>query len=157
MIETRGDIWDYEDTHWIVVPTNIGWTHAGKNVMGRGIARQAAERYPKLAKNYGEFCRMYHGHVGMALPLWLPTDTRLILFPTKPLNALRPAMSWRGKSDLDLINHGLYRLRALPPMHPPAIAVPLLGCGNGGLDPDVVAPLMRRYLDQERFLLVKPK
>ena len=33
----QGNLWRYHRTHWIVVPTNIGWKLSdGCNIMGRG-------------------------------------------------------------------------------------------------------------------------
>ncbi len=152
-----GNIWGYVDSHWIVIPTNIGWDKDGNNVMGRGLAKDASERYPDLAAFYGAHCLLNRDNPILCFytvnPItWLTTYKGLIMFPTKSL-ASSPHLSWRNKSDINIIEIGLQQLAHFNQM---PIAVPLLGCGNGGLQPDVVVPLIERYLVSDNFLLVRP-
>jgi hypothetical protein len=83
----------------------------------------------------------------------------LILFPTKPFDAENPQLSWRQDSSLPLIEKGLQQLRSLPSLPGETIArvfVPLLGCGNGKLQPGQVTPLMDKYLEDLKFIRVIP-
>ena len=141
---TRGDIWS-PDFHIIVIPVNIGWTKTGYNVMGRGVAKQASELYPGLAKWYGSKCRSFMIHTPC-----LRYD-RLILFPVKPLNVLAPYLSWQGKANLSLIEKSTKDLAEFPDKE---IALPLVGCGNGRLSESDVLPILNMYLD-DRFVLVR--
>jgi hypothetical protein len=144
----RGDIWTYEKTHLIVIPTNIGWRSGGENVMGRGLALQAARKYPQLPAWYGEQCRRH----GAATPVLCYTDAPLILFPVKPLNVAQPWLSWRSGASLVLIEQSAKELAALDLSWD--IAVSLVGCGNGGLEMADVRPILDRHLSDKRFVLV---
>ena len=176
MREWAGDIWDRFMKSFIVVPTNIGWKKGkhgpGANVMGAGVAAEASSRVSALASLYGEFCAKF----GDKTETTVDISTGLVLFPTKPL-ADNPAMSWKGKSSLDLVEKSARELADMgrwmtkekclkehdEDMHKlfgetaedNDIYVPLVGCGNGGLDPDHVVPLLKSILNDDRFVLVQ--
>lgn len=146
-----GDLWDYHrQGYWVVVTTNIGWKSNGENVMGRGVAAQAAKRFPDLPAWYGELCRKHMERVGICLY----NPGRLILFPTKPLDKVNPHLSWRGGSCLRLIETSLIELvKVAADEHLKQIAMSWPGCGNGGLQIAQVKPLLNRYLGP-RFTIV---
>lgn len=150
----RGDIWQYHKRkHWVVVTTNIGWKASGHNVMGAGVAKQAAERYPDLPQWYGWLCRKYKENIGICL--YNPGG--LIMLPTKPLNRKNPHLSWQSDSDLELIKIGLKQLvQCVNDEHIKAVAMSYPGCGNGGLRRSQVKPLLKQYLDT-RFVVVRPE
>jgi O-acetyl-ADP-ribose deacetylase (regulator of RNase III) len=107
-------------------------------VMGKGLALAVKNRYPKVFEKYVTSCKTGKLRIG-TLQL-VKTDDRWILnFPTKN--------HWRGDSKLEYIEAGLkkfvktYRRRGIA-----SAAFPALGCGHGGLQWNVVEPLMRRYL-----------
>jgi hypothetical protein len=143
-----GDIWStkYDWPVYRVIPTNIGWKMDGSNVMGRGVAAQAAKLYPELAKWYGERCQRHWGDVG--LRVW----KNLVLFPVKPLNEEQPQLSWRQPADLDLVDESIVELKWF--LTEQEIVLPMVGCGNGELDPMSVLPILKRYLSDDRFTLV---
>ena len=114
------DIWDCEGIAWIVIPTNIGYKrwpqkkvqpacHVGPNVMGRGLAQDAASKYPWLPPLYGEFCWLH----GPDTPVTYDMCSRTVLFPTKPMNTNEPWMSWKGKADLERIRTSARQLNNL--------------------------------------------
>jgi len=143
------DIWSYENTHLIVIPTNIGWKKdTFENVMGKGLALQAAKKYPGFPAWYGFQCR----NLGCATPVLVYPEGPLIAFPTKQLNGGKPWMSWQNKSDLRLIERGAKELAALKVDRP--VAVSMVGCGNGGLEMSQVRPILDRHLSDERFTLI---
>jgi len=135
-----GDIWRIRLARdWVVVPVNIGWRKNGANVMGRGVAAQAARNCTDLPAWYGALCLQY----GADTPVLAHPGHRLIMFPTKPLlNPQMPQMSWKGPSTIERVRKSLGELGALPPHLPwkGRILLPAVGCGNGGLDPAVVVP-----------------
>ncbi len=108
-------------------------------VMGKGIALQFKQAFPKNFDAYQAACkrgemrpgRMHVFDTGsMINPRWI------INFPTKD--------HWKGKSKLRDIESGLADLkRVIRERGIRSIAVPPLGCGNGGLDWAVVEPMIR--------------
>ncbi len=155
-------------THRVCVTTNIGWTtRGGRNPMGRGIALQAAQRFPDLPALYGVVCRSDREHtnvveykIGRTGALSGPLNAAsalfpsqgLIMFPTKPFNPDAPHLSWHGKASLDLIERGVHQLAGGWSNVP--VALPLVGCANGGLRDTDVLPILERHLKADNFLLV---
>ena len=143
-----GNIWDYEADHYIVIPTNIGWRADKTNIMGRGLALQAAKKYPKLPLWYGSEC-----YLGLAMtPVMVYPHAPLILFPVKPLNEKQPWASWKNMADLALIERSAIQLADMKLDR--EVAIPMVGCGNGKLTPEDVRPILDKYLSDEKFLLV---
>jgi hypothetical protein len=145
----KADIWTLVESHVIVVPVNIGWKRGtGENVMGRGLALQAARKHPYFPLWYGLECAKH----GAQTPVLLYPYGPLIAFPTKPLDQARPWMSWKNKSDLALIERGAQQLAVLKTAKP--VAVSVVGCGNGGLEMGDVRPILDKHLSDPRFTLV---
>lgn len=141
------DIWALHPQFWIVVPTNIGWKTNLRNVMGRGVAAQCKEKFPDIDLWYGMICREFKEHTG----IMRHQIHKVIMFPTKPLTN-PPYMSWDQPSDLLLIEKSARELGSYNLNNP--IALPLVGCGNGGLKQDDVLPILEKYLTGDRFTLV---
>ncbi len=145
-----GNIWDkWYDSYMRVIPTNLGWRSDGCNVMGRGVARQAAEQYSGLAEWYGSECQRMRRYGRDSLVCF---RAQLIMLPVKPLDKIQPHLSWKGKADPDLVLRSIQRLAAGYDSY--NVVLPLVGCGNGGLDPAVVAPMLTQYLAADNFTLV---
>ncbi len=106
--------------------------------MGKGIALQFKQAFPENFRIYQRACRAGEVKPGNMLVF----DTArcfnpkfIINFPTK--------RHWRGKSKLEDIRAGLVALvKEIQSRDLKSIAVPPLGCGNGGLDWKVVRPLI---------------
>ena len=143
MKEATGNIWRLP-CDAIVVPTNGNVNRHGEAVMGRGIALQAARRWPLLPKVLADLLRSDGNHVfDVYKPRRLPT---LLTFPVKH--------HWHQHAELDLIERSTQELVAKAnhlAYH--RVALPRVGCGNGGLDWTDVLPILERYLD-DRFILV---
>jgi uncharacterized protein YwgA/O-acetyl-ADP-ribose deacetylase (regulator of RNase III) len=110
-------------------------------VMGKGIALEFRSRFPVMYREYVQRCE--HGEVKLGQP-YLYRDLTLpwvINFPTKD--------HWRSVSRLDDIVDGLRHLKDhVAEWGVESIAVPPLGCGNGGLEWSVVGPTLYRHLSQ---------
>ena len=112
-------------------------------VMGKGIALQFKEAFPANYKAYTSACKNKELAPGKLLAVW---DTNLLYgrkliinFPTKT--------HWRQPSKYDYIEKGLIALQELIEKEKiNSIALPPLGCGNGGLDWKLVKPMMQKYL-----------
>ena len=111
-------------------------------VMGKGIALQFKERYPANFKEYARQCRMGLVQIGKMLvtkDISLDGETIIINFPTKT--------DWFKKSQYSYIEEGLEDLvRVIEENNIKSIAIPPLGCGNGGLRWEKVKALMEQYL-----------
>lgn len=103
-------------------------------VMGKGIALQFKQAYPANFKEYQKACKAGMVEVGQVFVHdrgTLSNPRYIINFPTK--------RHWRSKSRLADIEAGLQDLSAqIQRLDIGSIAVPPLGCGNGGLDWDHV-------------------
>lgn len=110
-------------------------------VMGKGLALEFKNRYPEMFKKYKSFCDNGVFKPGV---LWIykADDGKWILnFPTK--------IDWKNPSKIEYIEEGLKKFVEIwEDKGITSIAFPLLGCKNGGLDPDDVIPLMKKYLKQ---------
>src|SRR3989304_3265353 len=98
MREATGNIWDYRSS-MKVISVNLGWTKYGWNVMGRGLAQQAKERYWNLPKVYGKYCC----EMAAQNRIYIIRFNDLLLFPVKPLNKSNPHLSWMQPANLELI------------------------------------------------------
>jgi O-acetyl-ADP-ribose deacetylase (regulator of RNase III) len=111
-------------------------------VMGKGIALQFKERFPHNFKVYADACKKGLVTVGKPLVVKEHTfegDKLIINFPTKT--------EWFKKSQYSYIEEGLKELAIIITEHQiKSIAIPPLGCGNGGLKWDKVKPMMDKYL-----------
>ncbi|MET9631321.1 macro domain-containing protein [Lentzea sp. NPDC006480] len=111
-------------------------------VMGKGIALQFKRAYPESFREYASACRKGEFEVGKILvhETGLMTNPKYILaFPTK--------RHWRAQSRLEDVRSGLSALREVIEKHNiRSIAIPPLGCGNGGLDWNDVYPLIEAAL-----------
>jgi O-acetyl-ADP-ribose deacetylase (regulator of RNase III) len=107
-------------------------------VMGKGLALLIKQAYPKNYTQYRRACTAGDVRPGRML-VW-PTGRQgtpryIINFPTK--------RHWRAKSRIDDIRDGLTALiLEIKRLGIHSIAVPALGCGNGGLDWAEVRPLI---------------
>lgn len=111
-------------------------------VMGKGIALQFKKTFPH---NYAVYKKAYvkgELEVGKLLVVedkYNDKEYIIINFPTKK--------DWRHPSKLEYIDQGLKELvKIIRDYNIKSIAIPPLGCGNGGLNWEEVSPLMDRYL-----------
>ncbi len=107
-------------------------------VMGKGIALMFKERYPDNFTAYQAACkggRIQVGHMFVTETGELSGPRWIINFPTK--------QHWRNPSRLEWITTGLEDLaRVARETGIRSLALPPLGCGNGGLDWLKVRPLI---------------
>lgn len=111
-------------------------------VMGKGIALMFKERFPKNYEAYVAACERGEVQIGKMFvtsndelngPRWI------INFPTKK--------HWRQPTKLEWVEAGLVALKSvIIEKGISSIAIPPLGCGNGGLDWKVVRPLIETML-----------
>ena len=129
---TRGDLLKQDDVDAIVNTVNC------VGVMGKGIALQFKNKWPANFTAYAVACKAGQVRPGRMLVFdsgGLVKPNFIINFPTKD--------HWRGSSKIDFIRYGLVDLVAqVKRLGIRSIAVPPLGCGNGGLNWADVRPLI---------------
>jgi len=146
MIWKRGNIWIYHQLgSTVVIPTNEGWKHDGSNVMGAGLAKDAMKIFPELPIRYGKDCQQLTPRIHYP-------DYRLVLISSKPLNAKQPHLSWQGVANVNTVTKSLQWLQDVSETLPKKVYVPLIGAGNGQLDPDLIKELMDKILLAENLI-----
>lgn len=107
--------------------------------MGKGVALEFKKRFPAMYDDYVLRCE--RRAVRLAAP-YLYQDlsgTRIVNFPTKD--------HWRSPSRLRDIDRGLdFLVQHVAEWGISSLAMPPLGCGNGGLEWSEVGPLIYRKL-----------
>ncbi|RAK19936.1 O-acetyl-ADP-ribose deacetylase (regulator of RNase III) [Anoxybacillus vitaminiphilus] len=98
-------------------------------VMGKGIALQFKQAYPEMFSEYEKACRrkeVQPGKMHVVSNKSLLNPKYIINFPTK--------RHWKNKSRMEDIELGLVDLvKVVKELNIKSIAIPPLGCGNGGL------------------------
>jgi O-acetyl-ADP-ribose deacetylase (regulator of RNase III) len=107
-------------------------------VMGKGIALQFKQAFPENFQQYKKACDAKEVQPGrmFTVPTGKLFNPKYIInFPTK--------RHWREKSKIEYVQTGLKALVAeVQQLGINSIAIPALGCGNGGLDWLEVKPLI---------------
>lgn len=160
-------VWDAVGADCIVNPVNT------EGVMGAGLAKGIADRWPAILEPYRAHCRsgtFKPGDVwlwtvpsegeGGAAPASSPPRAEGLDGPVRFVLCLASKGAWRHPSRLEWVASGLRQmsdvLRATPEIR--HIAMPAVGCGRGGLDWQEVAPLVRQLVRQfpDRIWSVAP-
>lgn len=107
--------------------------------MGKGVALTFKQIYPEMYAEYRKLCETGKLDIG-TLYVYRSTHKTILNFPTKK--------HWRSPSKPEYIEAGLRQLVLNHDrLQLGSIAMPPLGCGNGGLDfESQVKPLLEKYL-----------
>lgn len=143
MHEQQTDIWSFWGKAVIAITTNGSTTRDGRSIPGKGVARQAAERFPELRQRLGTLLLAGGNHVYEIIP-------GLVSFPIEETPFSQP--------DKQLIRQSAKELRYLADLHGwQTIAVPRPGCGGGGLAWHEVRPLLEGLFDERFIVVMAPK
>lgn len=108
-------------------------------VMGKGVALVFKQRYPEMFKDYVKRCERRAVKLGEPYVFEDKSGVKILNFPTKD--------HWRSSSRLRDIESGLdYLVDHYGAWSITSVAMPPLGCGNGGLEWAEVGPLIHRKL-----------
>ncbi len=107
-------------------------------VMGKGLALEYKKKFPQMFEDYKLKCR--NGQVKPGEPyIWENEEIQILNFPTK--------RHWRAKSRLEDISSGLdFIVNNYEKWGIYTLAIPALGCANGGLNWKDVRNLMIKHL-----------
>lgn len=109
------------------------------SVMGKGVALEFKKQFPAMYKDYKTRCAAGQVRLGKPYHYSDVLGTSIVNFPTKE--------HWRSPSRLEDIIHGLdYFAAHFREWGVTSVAMPPLGCGNGGLEWSLVGPLMYQRL-----------
>ncbi len=138
MLKTvRGNLLDSDVEALVNTVNTVG-------IMGKGIALQFKRSFPENFAAYERACKsglLQPGRVFTFVTDTLHNPRYIINFPTK--------RHWRGRSRIEDIRSGLLALvEEIRRRGIRSIALPPLGCGNGGLDWAEVFPLIQGALAQ---------
>jgi len=139
MIHEFGDMWTaWDRADLFLITTNSYLKSPGVLVMGRGVARQARDRFPGLDKTLG----MHIDHLGcyglLISPLW----------PERKLGLFQVKGHFSHPADLDLITKSTRELVDWCLAHPSAeVHLNFPGIGNGQLKAEEVMPVITALPD----------
>jgi O-acetyl-ADP-ribose deacetylase (regulator of RNase III)/uncharacterized protein YwgA len=129
-----GDMFE-SDTQTLVNTVNT------EGVMGKGIARQFKERFPDMYEDYRQRCERGEVRLGQPYIYRERLHPWIINFPTKK--------HWRSISRLADIVAGMEYLDAhYREWGVTSLAVPPLGCGEGGLEWRIVGRVLYDHLSR---------
>jgi len=147
MNEIKGNFWDvYLNYDAVCCTTNMVVKSNGELVMGKGIAKDFNERFPGLAKQWGE-------RTQEIIDGKMPTNIIVSGFFLEPCRVSFPTKHhWKDKSDIKLIERSAGLLYAISQaIGWKKILVPRPGCSNGGLNWEKdVKPILEKVFD-DRF------
>lgn len=129
IIETKKDIF-HLNADVLFNPVNT------KGVMGKGLAAQFKKRYPSHFVKYRDLCYSKKLKAGQPELVKDKTGQFIMLFPTKT--------HWQYKSKIEYIEKGLIYVKDNYNLGE-SIALPMLGCGLGGLEWADVKDLIYKY------------
>lgn len=142
MIEITGNLWNIKADAKCIT-TNGYIKSNGQAVMGRGIALQAATKYPELPRILGKHIRENGNVPGLLI---YTGHCSLVSFPVKH--------NWMDKADLFLIGCSAHSLSCMADKFKwNTILLPKPGCGNGKLNWADVKDYIKDLLD-DRFQII---
>ena len=139
MIETTGNIWDYQGKAIIAITTNGSVSRSGKAIMGRGVAAQAAGLFQTLSVTLGTAIKNGGNHVHYL-------GHNIVSFPVEHSPFEIPDLHLIKRSAIELV-------QIADELGWSQIVVPRPGCGGGGLLWKDVKPILEIFFDQ-RFTVI---
>lgn len=122
------------DVEVIVIPVNTA------GAMGRGLALQFKWRFEQEFFRYRKICKDKGFGVNQLLPMKLHNGQIAVFFPTKK--------EWWNPSNLEWVTGNLKKLSDwCRKVSITRMAIPPVGCGEGGLDFDLVRDLIFSEFD----------
>jgi O-acetyl-ADP-ribose deacetylase (regulator of RNase III) len=113
-------------------------------VMGKGIALRFKQTFPENFRAYAAACARGEVRTGRIF-----VTERNALYPPRWIVNFPTKEHWKNPTRIEWIESGLHDLcAAIRNNAIRSIAIPALGCGNGGLDWAIVRPLIEAALNE---------
>lgn len=128
---------------YICIPTNGVVSSSGLAVMGAGLARDAADKFPYLSLDFGSVLNNFGNQV------FLFRQECIFCFPTKN--------DFRETSSLELIKQSCHQLKTLVNVYRinKPIYLPKVGSGLGMLPWPSVKEILTKELRSEQFICLE--
>jgi len=156
MIEKKMGYWErlnQDDVQVGVCTLNNVIKYDGSLVMGAGIAKSYADKFPLLARNWGMLIQgiAESGHTDYHVVIDGPRFwNKDVLY----LVGVQTKRHWKDPSDIELIVESCKKLRDLADLlHWERIICPAFGCGYGGLQFKEIEKKLEKILD-DRFIVI---
>jgi hypothetical protein len=143
MILERGNMWDvFGYTGLFLITTNPIRRKDGAVVMGRGIAKEAATRYPQLPYDFGRV-------LGEEADQWVESYVDPIgEYDHQMIGYFMVKDHWRDNAKISIIEKSSYYLERIASFMPAKrYDLNFPGIGNGKLKREDVLPLLQRLPD----------
>lgn len=115
-------------------------------VMGKGIALQFKEKYPEMFEQYKMYCSIDRLDPGELHLYETKTDNPKYVFNAATKD------HWKDNSSYAWIHNCLVNIRHwCKEFDCKSVAMPYLGCGNGGLDKEIVEKMIRSAFEKEEI------
>ncbi len=140
MLEAEGNLWDFTDGI-PAITTNGFIKKNGQAVMGRGCAKEAADRFSGLPEFFGFMMIEYGNHV---MYFHQFGEKGIVTFPVKH--------NWMEQAVPELIVRSAKELIEMTIPHfemKEQIYLPRPGCGNGSLKWEDVKPVIKDILTDQ--------
>lgn len=150
MILERGNMWDvFGNTDLFLITTNPIRRKDGALVMGRGIALEAAKRFPDLPFKFGEAVEQNYNRRDYCDPLAHCHCMSVDRFDGQMMGYFMVKNHWREPAKLEVIAHSTRELNAVARYVGDGKRFDLNfpGIGNGRLDRATVLPLLESLPD----------
>ena len=142
MREAFGNLWDLAKGKVLVLTTNGTIRKDGACVMGRGIAKEAKMKFPRLPYKLGSLIKASGNNV---YDLGTFSGYRIISFPVKH--------NWWEQANIELIKRSARQLVKMADAFGwQEVYLPRPGCGNGRLRWEDVRSVLASVLD-DRFIV----
>ena len=132
----EGNLFDSKAEAFINTVNTVG-------VMGKGIALQFKNQFPKNFRLYAQACKDKSFDIGQLIV----TEEETLLLGKKIIINFPTKTDWRKPSEYSYIESGLQTLvNTIEDRKIKSIAIPPLGAGNGGLEWNKVKQIIEKYL-----------
>lgn len=141
--ERTGNFFPLNTKEKYVIPCNGVIKNRDLLVMGAGLAKDTLEKYPEIAKDAGNHIVRNGRKIDVS---WVYSPFivgNFIIFQTKG--------HFKENSSLGIVRKGLYELESLNIAE--TVNIPPIGCGLGGLSPNLVKGEVLKILQKTPFVL----